>query len=104
MSTRFLICLLGCAAFAIPGAFADEYRLSGPYKHANLSIFLIHGVSRSAGAKYLALQEAMDRKQVVVYETGSVNELAIENLSSEDVYIQSGDIVNEGAPRLCRVR
>jgi ARG/rhodanese/phosphatase superfamily protein len=96
MLTRFLLPLLGCAALATPGAFADEYRLSGPYTHANLSIFLIHGASRRPGAKYLTLQEAMDQKKVVVYETGSVNELAIENLSSEDVYIQSGDIVKGG--------
>jgi hypothetical protein len=33
---------------------------------------------------------------VTVYETGQVNELAIENQSSEDVFIQSGDIVKGG--------
>jgi len=33
---------------------------------------------------------------VAGYETGSVNELSIENLSSEDVYVQSGDIVKGG--------
>jgi hypothetical protein len=33
---------------------------------------------------------------VRVEETGSVNELKIENLGDEDVYIQSGDIVKGG--------
>jgi len=32
----------------------------------------------------------------LVYETQDVNELAIENRSSEDVYVQSGDIVKGG--------
>ena len=31
-----------------------------------------------------------------MYETGNVNQLAIENFSNEDVYIQSGDIVKGG--------
>lgn len=79
----------------MPGAFADEYRLSGPYTHENLSIFLIHGAKKPAG-KYLTLQEALDQKNVVVYETGSVNQLAVENLSDENIYIQSGDIVKGG--------
>src|ERR1700680_679870 len=34
---------------------------------------------------------------VIVRETGNVNELAVENVSSDrDVYIQSGDIVKGG--------
>jgi hypothetical protein len=33
---------------------------------------------------------------VIVYETQDVNELSIENVSSEDVYVQSGDIVKGG--------
>ena len=45
----------------------------------------------------LTLQEAMERKLFVVYETSSVNELEVENLSKEfDVFIQSGDIVKGG--------
>jgi hypothetical protein len=76
---------------------ADDYRFTGPYTHANLSIFLIHGPATLAGKSYLTLQEALEQKVVVVHETGSVNQLAIENLSSEDeVYVQSGDIVKGG--------
>jgi hypothetical protein len=33
---------------------------------------------------------------VVVYETGNVNELSIENLSSKAIYVNSGDIVKGG--------
>jgi hypothetical protein len=74
---------------------AGDFRISGPYTHDNLSIFLIHSAARGQ-TKFLTLQEAMEQKKVAVYETGNVNQLAIENLSSDDVYIQSGDIVKGG--------
>lgn len=75
---------------------AGDYRLSGPYTHKNLTIFLIHGKSVIEGKAPLTLQEALEQKKVIVYETKDVNELAIENLSNEDVYVQSGDIVKGG--------
>jgi hypothetical protein len=79
-----------------PQTEASDYRLSGPYTHKNLSIFLIHSKTSTRTKSFLTLQEALEQKKVVVYETQSVNELAIENLSSEDVYVQSGDIVKGG--------
>src|SRR5260370_37512309 len=88
--------LFGFVLLTAPLARADDFRISGPYTQENLSIFLIHSSRSDAGAKPLTLPEAMDQKKVVVYETGHVNELAIENLSSEIVYIQSGDIVKGG--------
>src|SRR5438309_833206 len=75
---------------------AADYRVSGPYTHDNLTIFLIHGTDRVTGKNFLPLQEALAQKKVVVYETKDVNELAIENRSAEDVYVQSGDIVKGG--------
>lgn len=73
------------------------YKLTGPYTYENLTIFLIHGPDKIDGKNILTLQEAMDRKLVVVYETKSVNELEIENLSpTDEVYVQSGDIVKGG--------
>src|SRR3989442_2804210 len=75
---------------------AADYHLSGPYTHDNLTIFLIHGVDGGTGKNFLPLQEALAQKKVVVYETKDVNELAIENRSAEDVYVQSGDIVKGG--------
>jgi hypothetical protein len=36
------------------------------------------------------------QKKVIVYETKDVNELAIRNLSNQDIYVQSGDIVRGG--------
>jgi hypothetical protein len=79
-----------------PDIKVGDYTLSGPYTHKNLTIFLIHGKDLSSGAPPLTLQEALEQKKVVVYETKDVNELSIENLSNEDVYVQSGDIVKGG--------
>ena len=76
---------------------AGGYRLSGPYTHQNLSVFLVHGADNATGKPFLTLQEAMDRKVVVVHETREVNELAVENLSgTEEVFVQAGDIVKGG--------
>ncbi|MFN2514812.1 MAG: ARPP-1 family domain-containing protein [Pyrinomonadaceae bacterium] len=60
---------------------AGDYRLSGPYTHKNLTIFLVHGKDLLAGKTFLTLQEALEQKKLVVYETKDVNELSIENLS-----------------------
>lgn len=80
-----------------PEMKANDYRLSGPFTHKNLSIFLIHSKTTTTKTRsFLTLQEALEQKKVIVYETQSVNELAIENLSSEDIYVQSGDIVKGG--------
>ncbi|HEY0098989.1 MAG TPA: DUF6569 family protein [Pyrinomonadaceae bacterium] len=90
------------AAVGLPQAKKDrvhagDYRISGPYTHNNLAVFLIHGKDKLAGKTFLTLQEALKQRKVVVYETKNVNELAIENLSrTEEVYVQSGDIVKGG--------
>ncbi|MGH9820491.1 MAG: ARPP-1 family domain-containing protein, partial [Pyrinomonadaceae bacterium] len=81
------------------GAMAQTsgYKISAPYTYKNLSIFLIHGKDASNKGNIITLQEAMERKLFVVYETSDVNELQVENLSKEfDVFIQSGDIVKGG--------
>lgn len=78
------------------GMQASDYRISGPFTHKNLTIFLIHGKNQIEGKNFLTLQEALEQKKVVVYETKSVNELSIENVSNEDVYVQSGYIVKGG--------
>src|SRR5215467_8494394 len=83
--------LLGFAALAAATAHAGDFRISGPFTHDNLAIYLLHGSGGKANRKLLTLQEAMDRKKVVVFETGQVNELSIENRSGEEVYVQSGD-------------
>ncbi len=75
---------------------AGDYRVTGPFTHKNLTIFLIHGTNMIEGRSFLTLQEALEQKKVVVYETKDVNELSIENRSAQDIYVQAGDIVKGG--------
>lgn len=90
--------------FLISGVFANvraqtvsDYKISAPYFYKNLTIFLIHGKDQTDKKNILTLEEAMENKEFVVYETEDVNELLVENLSKEnDVFIQSGDIVKGG--------
>ena len=97
MSLRTSISLLGFGLLACAAAAADDYQITGPFTHENLSVYLIHGAPRAAVKnRLLPLQEAMAQKKVAVYETGNVSQLSIENTSSEDVYVQSGDIVKGG--------
>lgn len=72
-------------------------RISGPYTHKNLTVFLVHGDDMLTGKAPLTLEEALERKLVIVHETSDVNELEIENVSKfDEVYVQAGDIVKGG--------
>ena len=103
-----LFCLIGLpAVFFITAAAQNssttpqdtkptsEHRLSGPYTHQNLTVFLVHGKDQTTKT-FLTLQEALAQKKVRVYETKNVNELAIRNFSNQDVYVQAGDMVRGG--------
>jgi len=64
-------------------AFADEGpHVSGPIVHDNLAIYLVHAPA-AGSAVPLTLQEALTRTAVRVRETGSVNELTVENFGSD---------------------
>lgn len=105
-TASFLIALLSitliaqaapAGSAAQPAVKAGDYTITGPYEQGNLSVFLIHGADRLKETHYLTLQDAMEKKIVIVHETGNVNELSIENVSPDQVvYIQSGDIVKGG--------
>ena len=82
-------------SLAVAGQIPAEEQISGPFTHENLSLFLIRG-QKGASREYLTLKDAMERRKVVVRETKEVNELTVENVSENEVYIQSGDIVKGG--------
>ena len=73
-----------------------SYRYSGPYTHDNLTVFLIHGADQIKDRDILTLEEALKAKKVIVHETKNVNQLAIENVSGQEVFVQAGDIVRGG--------
>jgi hypothetical protein len=75
---------------------APTYRVSGPFTHDNLTIFLLHGDDQIKDKKILTLDEALAAKKVIVHETKHVQKLAIENVSTQDVFVQAGDVVKGG--------
>jgi hypothetical protein len=90
-------CLAAGAALLALSASADVGTLSGPFTHQNLQIFLVHGDARLDRRDYATLSEALEKGIVVVKETGNVQELSIQNLSSSTtVFLNSGDIVKGG--------
>lgn len=62
----------------------------------NLQVFLITGDADLAEREYLTLESAMQDEKVRVKETGTVNQLTIDNNSDQYVFIHSGDIVKGG--------
>src|ERR1700722_2499143 len=81
---------LGSSVFA-----ADGLSVTGPIVHDNLAVYLLHGPAAGGGIP-LTLQEALAKGSVKVRETGSVNELTVENVGSDEVFVQAGDIVKGG--------
>ena len=101
MRRASILCLaIACLAFVAFGLPANtlasgEYRISGPFAHDNLAIYFVHGPSQ-LGPIPLTLQEAMAKGAARIHETGSVNQLELENLSDDEIFVQSGDIVKGG--------
>src|SRR5688500_5761735 len=73
-------------------ALDGEYRITGPFTHENLSIFLIHGPERLPGRTFLTLQEAIENGKAVVTDVGN-GSVAIENRSNDDVFVHAGDLL-----------
>src|ERR1044072_4944178 len=97
---RRALLALAASSLALMGlgqnpARAGEYRIRGPTVHENLAIYLVHAKS-TARAVPLTLDEALRKGAVKVHETGTVSELQIENLGTDEVFIQAGDIVKGG--------
>lgn len=103
MKTRYgvFVALTLLASLTVPcvswaTATMPDYKIAGPIKSHNLEVFIIHGSDSVHGQNIQTLSEAMKAKTLKVFETGDVNELACQNLSSLPVFIQSGDIVKGG--------
>jgi hypothetical protein len=74
---------------------ADGTRVTDPLVHANLAIYFVHGAA-AGGTVPLTLQDGLEKGQVKVREIGSVNQLTVENIGNDEVFIQAGDIVKGG--------
>jgi hypothetical protein len=99
----FLMAVLACTSDHKQQAFAQETTSALKGKHLghvseykNLKIYLIEGAGTLNNKQYLTLDQAMEKKKATVIETGNVNELSIDNLSGDYIFIHSGDIVKGG--------
>ena len=86
---------LASLTFAASAVADDGIRVSDPIVYDNLAIYFVHAVA-ARSAVPLTLQEALAKGTVKVRETGSVNELTVENTGADEVFVQAGDIVKGG--------
>src|ERR1700751_5396622 len=90
VASCFAALSLGLSTLAGAGA-----QVSGPVAHDNLAVYFVHG-SAAQGAEPMSLEEALTNGRVKVSETGSVNDLTVENVGDDEVFVQAGDIVKGG--------
>ncbi len=77
-----------------PAVETGAYELSGPFTHANLSVFFIHGPDAMQEQRFITLQEAVSQNLAVVHDTGV--SLTVDNRANLPLFIQGGDIVKGG--------
>src|SRR3989442_81630 len=67
-------------------------RISGPYTHENMTVFLLLGKDQD-DRDYLTLDQGLDKKLVAISEKkqAQVGELQIENKSNRYLFLQEGD-------------
>ncbi|MBN1185745.1 MAG: hypothetical protein JXB49_25915 [Bacteroidales bacterium] len=64
--------------------------------YKNLAIFFFTGKQTLDNVEFVTLSEALKKEYVTLFETGSVNQLAITNNSDHFIFIHAGDIVKGG--------
>ncbi len=74
-----------------------DYRLSGPYVHGNLAVYLIHADRRDE-REFITLDEGLKAGSVRVREQDNerVQALQLENRSAKPLFVQDGDRVIGG--------
>jgi len=74
-----------------------KVRVSGPYVHDNMAVFLLHSTDQDQ-RDFITLDQGLDRKVVAVSEKAQeqVGELMIENNSDKFLFLQEGDRLQGG--------
>lgn len=91
----FFLSIAAVTLLACTSVTAQPQVQNQGYTHKNLTVFLLEG-NDQAKCDYITLEEAMKQGKITLHETGSVNELSIDNISDSYVYIMAGDIVRGG--------
>jgi len=78
-----------------PVSSQENIYSSTGYTYKNMTIFPIQRKDELS-RNYLTLEDAMNQNKIILHETGSVDELSVDNLSLEYVFIMAGDIVKGG--------
>jgi ARG and Rhodanese-Phosphatase-superfamily-associated Protein domain len=113
MRRRTFMGFVACCAALLPVgssvvAAADGLRVSGPIVHDNLAIYFLHGTT-TGDAVPVSLEEAIAKGRVKVRETGSVNELTMENVGDDEIFVQPATSSKAGdrtasCPSICCCR
>lgn len=100
-----LIALVACGSPPAPTPPAEptvkvdgqEYRVSGPYTHENLSVYFIRS-PKPDRRDFITLDEGLKNGSVKVTEKdhAQVNELQIENTGDTPLFLQEGDRLQGG--------
>lgn len=83
---------------AVLEADGQKYRITGPYAHENLAVYLLHSDTRD-DRDFITLDEGLKSGKVTVTEKdadGQVSELQLENAGDVALFIQEGDRVKGG--------
>jgi hypothetical protein len=77
-----------------------KIKISGPYTHKNLALYLIHRVKKIENQEeFIILEEGLKQKLVKVSEckgAARVPKLEVKNLSDKPLFLQPGDILKGG--------
>jgi hypothetical protein len=76
-------------------AYAEDYKIAGPFAHENLAVYFVHGASQP-GPVPMTLQDAAVKNLIGVTETRKVNQLTVENRGDAEIFLQAGEIVKGG--------
>jgi ARG and Rhodanese-Phosphatase-superfamily-associated Protein domain len=99
-----LVIAAGCQRAAEPAAAEsaaatapEPVRVTGPYTHENLSVFLVHSAKQDERA-FITLDEGLKDGVVTVSEKAesNVRELQIDNRSDRPLFLQEGDRLQGG--------
>jgi hypothetical protein len=90
------VAVVWCSSTVAFAGDATEVKVIGPFVSGNLAVYLVRGPNLLGDKSYLTLSEGLEQGKVTVFERDSVNQLAIENRSDRDLFVQAGEIVKGG--------